>query len=88
MTSAVSPEKQLLVYCAHTQLDSSLAQKIAQLLECDLDFDYVLDQAEENSISPLVGRQLQAVGSPILGRGVSAHQPEGFQFVDECRGID
>lgn len=66
MTSAVSPEKQLLVYCAHTQLDSSLAQKIAQLLECDLDFDYVLDQAEENSISPLVGRQLQAVATNAL----------------------
>ena len=66
MTSAVSPEKQLLVYCAHSQLDSSLAQKIAQLLECDLDFDYVLDQAEENSISPLVGRQLQAVATNAL----------------------
>ena len=66
MTSAVSPEKQLLVYCAHTQLDSSLAQEIAQLLECDLDFDYVLDQAEENSISPLVGRQLQAVATNAL----------------------
>ena len=66
MTSAVSPEKQLLAYCSHIQLDSSLAQKIAQLLEGDLDWDYMLDEAEENSIFPLVGRQLQAIATHAL----------------------
>jgi Uncharacterised nucleotidyltransferase len=66
MTSAVSPEKQLLVYCSHTQLDSSLARKIAQLLEGDLDWDYILNEAEENSISPLVGRQLQAIATNAM----------------------
>ena len=66
MTSAVSPEKQLLAYCSHIQLDSSLAQKIAQLLEGDLDWDYMLNEAEENSILPLVGRQLQAIATDAL----------------------
>src|SRR6202451_98083 len=70
MTSAVTnsacPEKQLLAYCSHTQLDPSLAQKIARLLEGDLDWDYILNEAEENSITPLVGRQLQAAGPDAL----------------------
>jgi hypothetical protein len=70
MTSAVTnsacPEKQLLAYCSRTQLDPLLAQKIARLLERDLDWDYMLDEAEENSITPLVGRQLHAVGPDAL----------------------
>lgn len=65
MTSAVSdsgcPEKQFLACCSHTYLDPTLAQKISQLLEHELDWDYILDEAEENSITPLVGRQLQAI---------------------------
>ncbi|MGB8521662.1 MAG: nucleotidyltransferase family protein [Candidatus Acidiferrales bacterium] len=67
MTSAVSnsacPEKQFLAYCAHSQLDPSLKQKIAELLERNLDWEYILDQAEENSITPLVSRQLQAIAT-------------------------
>jgi hypothetical protein len=70
MTSAVSnsacPEKHLLAYCSHTQLDASLAQKIAELLERDLNWNYILDEAEENSITPLVGRQLHTVATHVL----------------------
>jgi hypothetical protein len=67
MTSAVSNsachEKQFLVYCSHSQLDPLLAEKIGRLLERDLDWDYVLNEAEENSITPLVGRQLHAIAT-------------------------
>src|ERR1700735_1210442 len=70
MTSAVSnsacPEKQLLAYCSHTQLEPSLTQKIGRLLERDLDGDYILNEAEENSITALVGRQLNALGPDAL----------------------
>ena len=70
MTSAVGNsaclEKQLLAYCLHAQLDPSLVQKIARLLERDLDWDYILNEAEENSITPLVGRQLHAIGPAAL----------------------
>src|SRR6202046_1609058 len=70
MTSAVSnsacPEKQLLAYCSHTQLEPSLTQKIGRLLERDLDWDYILNEAEENSITALVGRQLNALGPDAL----------------------
>jgi len=67
MTSAVSnsacPEKQFLAYCAHSQPSPLLAEKIARILERDLDWDYVLNEAEENSITPLVGRQLHATAT-------------------------
>jgi Uncharacterised nucleotidyltransferase len=70
MTSAVSnsacPEKQFLAYCAHVQPDPSLKQKIAELLERNLDWKYILDQAEENSITPLVGRQMRAMATDAL----------------------
>jgi hypothetical protein len=70
MTSAVSnstcPEKQLLCYCSRTHLDPSSAQKIARLLERALDWDYILDEAEENSITPLVCRQLHAIATDAL----------------------
>jgi hypothetical protein len=67
MTSPVSnsacPEKQFLAYCAHSQPEPLLTEKIARLLERDLDWDYVLNEAEENSITPLVGRQLHAIAA-------------------------
>jgi Uncharacterised nucleotidyltransferase len=70
MTSAVSnsacPEKQLLRYCSHTKLDPPLAEEITRLLERELDWDYILDEAEENSITPLVGRQLHAIATEAL----------------------
>ena len=70
MTSAVSnsacPEKQFLAYCAHSQLNPLLTEKIARLLERDLDWDYILNEAEENSITPLVSRQLHATATDRL----------------------
>jgi hypothetical protein len=70
MTSAVSdsacPEKQLLAHCSHTHLDPLLAQKLAELLKRELDWDYILNEAEENSITPLVGLQLHAIAADAL----------------------
>jgi hypothetical protein len=48
-----------------------LARKIAQLLERDLDWDYILNEAEENSITPLVGRQLQAMARDAVPADVA-----------------
>jgi hypothetical protein len=54
-------------------MDPASAKQIVALLNGNLDWDYVLDQAEENSVTPLLGRQLQAlpagtVPSPVLDR--------------------
>ena len=65
MNSAVRdsacPEKELLACCARTRIDPASTKKIVALLNENLDWAYVLDQAEENSVIPLLGRQLQAL---------------------------
>ena len=77
MNSAVRdsacPEKELLARCARTRVDPASTKKIAALLNGNLDWDYVFDQAAENSVTPLLGRQLQAlptggVPAPVLDR--------------------
>jgi Uncharacterised nucleotidyltransferase len=77
MNSAVrdsaGPEKELLACCARTRLDPTSAKKISALLNGNLDWGYVFEQAEENSVTPLLGRQLQALPSgavplPVLQR--------------------
>ncbi len=57
------PEKQLLVCCARTSLAPEVATRIRKLLAGQLDWDYLLWEAEENSITPLLARHLAAVTS-------------------------
>ena len=70
MNSAVRdsacPEKELLACCARTRLDTASTRKISTLLDGHLDWDYVLDQAQENSVIPLLGRQLQTLPSGVV----------------------
>lgn len=56
-----SPEKRLLVCCARTKLTSEAATTIREILAGPLDWDYLLWEAEENSITPLLARHLSAV---------------------------
>ncbi|MGB8801209.1 MAG: nucleotidyltransferase family protein [Candidatus Acidiferrales bacterium] len=55
------PEKQLLAYCARTQITPELAAGIRKILAGPVDWDYLLWEAEENSITPLIERHLSAV---------------------------
>jgi hypothetical protein len=55
------PEKQLLVCCARTEITSEIGATIRTLLAGPLDWDYLLWEAEENSITPLLERHLSAV---------------------------
>jgi Uncharacterised nucleotidyltransferase len=59
--NAPSPEKRLLVCCARTKLTPEVATTIREILAGPLDWDYLLFEAEENSISPLLDRHLSAV---------------------------
>jgi hypothetical protein len=56
-----SPEKRLLVCCARTKLTPEVAATIRNILAGPLDWDYLLWEAEENSITPLLDRHLSAV---------------------------
>jgi len=56
-----SPEKRLLVCCARAKLTPELASTIREILMGPLDWDYLLWEAQENSITPLLDRHLSAV---------------------------
>jgi hypothetical protein len=60
--AAIRPEKQLLLSCARTRFDDARAQGIRTLLRGDLDWAYILAAADENSVTPLLYRQLQHAG--------------------------
>jgi hypothetical protein len=55
------PEKQLLVCCARTRIHTPVADEICRLLALPLDWDFLFAQAAENSVAPLLSRQLSAV---------------------------
>ncbi|HVB87230.1 MAG TPA: nucleotidyltransferase family protein [Candidatus Dormibacteraeota bacterium] len=58
---AACPEKQLLVYCARTRIDTPVADEMCRLLALPLDWDFLLAQAAENSVAPLLSCQLSTI---------------------------
>jgi hypothetical protein len=63
------PEKQLLVCCARTSLAPEGVTRIRKLLAGQLDWGYLLWEAEENSITPLLARHLAAVAPGAVPPG-------------------
>ncbi|MGC1966091.1 MAG: nucleotidyltransferase family protein [Candidatus Acidiferrales bacterium] len=59
-------EKELLVCCARTRLAPDDAQKIREIVSQPLDWDYLLAEAEANSITPLVERHLTAIAASAI----------------------
>jgi Uncharacterised nucleotidyltransferase len=55
------PEKRLLVLCARTEGSPEVESQIRDLLERRLDWEYLLEEATEHSITPLLDRQLRAI---------------------------
>ncbi len=54
-------EKQLLVCCAQTRVTAEEAQRIREIAAQPLDWDYLLSEAEANSVTPLLERHLTAI---------------------------
>ncbi|MGH9559909.1 MAG: nucleotidyltransferase family protein, partial [Terracidiphilus sp.] len=73
-TYSVSPEKQLLVCCSRTRLDSGRSAKIRRLLAMPLDWDFLLAEAGSNSVTPLLSRNLCSIESSMEPRGVPPAQ--------------
>jgi hypothetical protein len=61
-----SPEKQLLICCVRRTTDAPVREKIRQLLSSPLDWDFLLLEARNQSVTPLVCHQLSLVGSDLL----------------------
>jgi Uncharacterised nucleotidyltransferase len=55
------PEKQLLVSCARTRMVPEIAERIREIAAGPLDWDFVLSEATENSVGPLLEMNLRAV---------------------------
>ncbi|MFZ0882849.1 MAG: nucleotidyltransferase family protein [Candidatus Acidiferrales bacterium] len=64
--SSPCAEKQLLACCARTRLTPDDAQRIREIASQPLDWEYLLAEAEANSITPLVERHLMAVAAGAL----------------------
>jgi hypothetical protein len=58
--AAVCPEKQLLVSCARTRMVPAIAERIREITAGPLDWDFVLSEAAENSVGPLLDLNLRA----------------------------
>lgn len=57
----VCPEKQLLLCCARTRVQPAVAEQIRKLVAQPIDWAYLLSEAAENSITPLLEKQLSTV---------------------------
>ena len=69
--NSVSREKQLLVCCARTRVSPVIAEQILEIASEPLDWDYVVYEAEENSLTPLVARHLSEFAPAVLPAAVS-----------------
>jgi hypothetical protein len=61
-----SPEKQLLICCARTGKQAGFREQIRQLLGSPIDWDLLLVEAHNHSVTPLVCRQLALAASDVL----------------------
>jgi hypothetical protein len=62
-SASVCPEKRLLVCCARTRIQPSLAQQIREHAAGPLDWEYLFSAAAENCLVPLLARNLSAFAS-------------------------
>jgi putative nucleotidyltransferase-like protein len=62
----IYPERRLLVCCARTALEPQVAQEIRELAAVNLDWDFLLAAAAQNSILPLLVRQLFAAAVNVV----------------------
>jgi hypothetical protein len=65
-SGTVCPEKRLLVCCARTRMPPSVAEEIRALAGGSLDWEFLFCEAAENSITPLLGRQLPVVAADLV----------------------
>ena len=65
-TEGVCAEKQLLVSCARTRMVPEIAEQIREITARPLDWDFVLSEATENSVGPLLDLNLRALAPEFV----------------------
>src|ERR1700747_1759800 len=68
-TDGVCSEKQLLVSCARTSMVRETGDRIPKIAPAPLDWDFVLSEATENSVGPLLDMNLRAVAPETVPAG-------------------
>lgn len=68
-SETVCPEKRLLVCCARTKMQPAIAEEIRSLAAGPLDWDFLFSEAAENSVTPLLARQLPACAADVISVG-------------------
>jgi Uncharacterised nucleotidyltransferase len=66
LQSSNTAEKQLLVLCARTRVSAETAAEIRRLLAGVLDWDFLIAESLENSVTPMFCRQLRALAWPLV----------------------
>jgi Uncharacterised nucleotidyltransferase len=66
LQSSNTPEKQLLVLCARRRIAPDALAAIRQLLAGPLDWEFLISESLENSVTPLFYRQLRAVAWDLV----------------------
>ena len=67
-----SAETELLASCARTFVSSATAARIGQIAGSPLDWNFVLAQAQEHSILPLLARNLRCLAADVVPTDVAA----------------
>ncbi len=70
LRDSVCAEKQLLASCARTRMVPEIAEQIREVTAGPLDWDFVLAEATENSVGPLLDLNLRAVVPESVPAGV------------------
>lgn len=66
VTQNICPEKRLLLCCARTQLPPALVHEIRELAAGPLNWDYLLADAAQHSLRPLLARHLSACAGEVV----------------------
>jgi hypothetical protein len=69
--ASACPEKRLLVRCARSHLRQIDAEEIRRLAGQDLDWEYVLSEAAENSIVPLLSKSLREAAEDLISAAIA-----------------
>ncbi|HKV04722.1 MAG TPA: nucleotidyltransferase family protein [Candidatus Acidoferrales bacterium] len=64
-TDSACPEKRLLLHCARTRIQPPIEKKIQELAAGPLDWDFVLSDAADNAITPLLNLHLRGAAANI-----------------------
>ncbi|MGE0822336.1 MAG: nucleotidyltransferase family protein [Candidatus Binatia bacterium] len=99
LARSFSPEEEMLILCSRTQLRSDEQQRVAQLLHCSLNWQYILEVSIRHGLSPLfyygltrstpADTLMQQVPAPIcaelqqLSRGNAARNHRLYRVIGE-----